>query len=168
MKPEIIIVVAMDEKRGIGKDGKLPWPRIPEDIQRFKDETLGNPVIMGRKTYESIPQKFRPLPDRQNIVITRNIDLELPGCNIAHSLAEAIDIATSSNPRRISIIGGGEVYRSALAIADTLYLTQIEGDFDADTFFPEYKNQFPYLLKERRSEYQGLNYSFVDLTRNNY
>jgi dihydrofolate reductase len=162
--PEIAIVVAMDQKKGIGKNGQLPWPRIPEDMQRFKEETGTHPVIMGRKTYESLPLKYRPLPGRQNIVITRNPEVKYDGVLMAHSLEEAIRIAKPLDEHRICIVGGGEIYKEALSLTDILLLTKIEGDFDADTFFPEYLEQFTQ-TKLVTSEFNGLKYSFQDLVR---
>ncbi len=165
MKPEIAIIVAMDDKRGIGKDGTLPWPRMPEDMLRFRELTVGHPVIMGRKTYESIPPKFRPLPDRPNIVITRELGKSIPKCHTAHSLGEAIQLAEMLSTDRICIIGGGEVYKEALPLADVLYLTKIEGDFNADTFFPEYGDSFPIKNGMKTSSYKGINYTFENLIK---
>nr|AIA17104.1 Dihydrofolate reductase [uncultured bacterium] len=163
--PEIAIIVAMDQKRGIGNDGKLPWPRIPEDMARFKELTVGHPVIMGRKTYESLPPKYRPLPDRPNIVLTRELGLSIPRCYTSHSISEALQLGELLDSKRICVIGGGEIYKKALPLADVLYLTNIDADFEADTFFPEFSDQFSIELKSRASHHNGLQYSFEDLAR---
>lgn len=163
MEPEIAIIVAVDERGGIGKEGQLPWPRIPEDMRRFRDLSMGFPVVMGRRTYESIPTKFRPLPGRENIVITRQ-NLKLPGCAIAHSVEEALTITAGYTPTRICIAGGGEIYKAALPLTNKLYLTLIKGDFGADTFFPDY-SEFNKVLSEESGEADGVKYTFFELAR---
>lgn len=163
---EIVAVVAMDEKRGIGKDGDIPWRgKIPEDRDRFIDLTMGHPVIMGRKTYDSIRPKYRPLAGRENIVVTRREDAEFPGCLVAHSLEEAVEMALAKDSERACIIGGGEIYQAALPLVKVLYLTHVEGDFNCDTFFPEYQDQFLYQRSVLKSSYQGINYTFEDLAK---
>ncbi len=164
MKPELAIVVALDDKRGIGKDGDIPWGRIPEDLKHFAAVTTNHPVIMGRVTYMSIPEKYRPLKDRQNIVLTHQ-DITIPGVIVAHSMEEAIHKARELDNERICFIGGERIYREALSIVDTLYLTHIEGDFNCDTFFPDYLNEFPVQRKLAHSEANGLHYSFEELGR---
>jgi len=124
------IIVAVAEDNGIGKDNQLLW-RLPADLKHFKTITTGHPVIMGRKTYESVG---RPLPNRRNIVITRNTNLDIPGVEIVHGLQEAIDLC--DNQDEAFIIGGAEIYKSALQLTDKIYLTVVKGTFDADAFFP--------------------------------
>ncbi len=124
------IIAAMDKNYGIGYGGKLPW-RLPADLKRFKDLTRGHAVLMGRKTYESIG---RPLPERRNIVITRDKNFSAPGCEIAASLAEAIALAGDGEA---FVIGGGEIYSQAMPFSGRLYITEVEGDFQTDTFFPK-------------------------------
>ncbi len=165
-KPEIAIIVAMDDKRGIGKDGNLPWPKIPQDMARFRALTVGHPVIMGRKTFESLPLEYRPLPNRTNIVITRELGRSFPKAHSEHSLADAIPFAQMFDSERICIIGGGEIYQAALPLADKLYLTHVHGDFNADTFFPEgYEEQFPVQQNTKKSSHEGLSYTFLDLVK---
>ena len=129
----ISIIVAMDRNRGIGIENRLPW-RLSADLKRFRELTMGHHLIVGRKTYESIG---KPLPGRQMIVVTRDPDYRAEGCSIAHSLDESIDIAAARGENEVFICGGAEIYREALARAGTLYLTQVDAEVDADTFFPE-------------------------------
>ena len=129
----ISLLVGMDEKRGIGKDGKLPW-RLSSDMKRFRELTMGHHLIVGRKTFESIG---KPLPGRQTIVVTRNPGFRPEGCLIAGSVQEAIGIAQANGEKEAFVIGGGDIYAQALDVADRIYLTQVHAEVDADTFFPE-------------------------------
>jgi dihydrofolate reductase len=129
----ISLIVAMDEGRGIGKDNRIPW-HLSADLKRFKALTMGHYLIMGRKTYESIGQ---PLPGRTTVIVTRNPDFLAAGCRIAHSLPEALEIARTSEEDEAFIIGGGEIFRLALPLADRIYLTQVYARLDCDTFFPD-------------------------------
>ncbi|MEK7567872.1 MAG: dihydrofolate reductase [Patescibacteria group bacterium] len=129
-----IIAAISKEKRALGKGGALLW-HIPDDLKRFKETTLGHPVIMGRKTWESLPPKFRPLPERKNILITRNKDLKAPGAIIVNNIEEAIK---KTENEEVFVIGGGEIYKEALPLANRLYLTIVEEEKEADTFFPDY------------------------------
>lgn len=163
----ISIICAMDEKRGIGKDNKLPW-HIQEDLKRFKDITQNHTIIMGRKTFESIG---RVLPNRTNIIITRDQDFDphkfysSENCDVlmANSLEEAIEKAQKKEgSKEVFIIGGGQVYAEALEKADKLYLTLVDGDFNCDTFFPDYSN----FAKESfigAGEENGIKYKFLEL-----
>lgn len=127
------IVVVIDENNGIGKDGGLLC-HLPNDLKHFKQITTGHTIIMGRKTYESLPKGA--LPNRINIVITSAEKEKFPGCIVVRSVEEALSV--SENHEKVFIIGGGELYRSTLHLADTLYLTRIHNTFeDADTFFPK-------------------------------
>lgn len=132
--PKISIICAMSENRAIGKDNKLLW-HIPEDLKFFREKTLNHPIIMGRKTFESIG---KALPKRTNIVITRDAEYQADGVSVVGSLEEALSFAKKEETEEIFIIGGGQIYKEAMEYADTLYLTIIKGNFDADTFFPEY------------------------------
>ncbi len=141
-----IIVALGDKTRAIGKNGGLIW-QIPEDIKRFKELTLNHPVIMGRKTWESIPEKFRPLKNRMNIVITRNSDFVAIGAIKAESFERALEIAVKSpGSGKIFVIGGAEIYSQALQAADTLHLTLVQSDEKGDVFFPEYEKLFPKIV----------------------
>lgn len=142
MRDNFSIIVAVSKNFGIGYEGKLPW-KLKEDINYFKKITTDNIVIMGRKTYESIHDKFRPLPNRINIILSSNPnlrnELNLPDCvEIAHSLDSAILLAQSYK-NKIFIIGGEKVYNEAInsPLCNRIYLTNIENDFVVDTFFPE-------------------------------
>ena len=127
----VSIIVAADERGGIGLGGDLPW-RLPEDLKRFKSLTLGKPIVMGRKTWQSIG---RPLPGRRNIVVTRQQAFEAPGCTVVASLGEALRVA--GEVPEVCVIGGAGVYREALALAQTIHLTRVHAVVAADTFFPE-------------------------------
>ncbi len=128
----ISLVAAVDEKGGIGKDNQLPW-HIPSDLKRFKQLTMGHCLVMGRKTYQAIG---RPLTGRVMIVLTRQLDLTLEGCLVAHSLEEAIQLAELQNERELFIIGGGQIFKQAIPKADRIYLTTIHAATEADVFFP--------------------------------
>ena len=124
------IVVAIAQNNGIGKDNQLLW-HLPADLKHFKDITSGHTIIMGRKTYASIG---KPLPNRRNIVITRNTALELPGAEVVHSLAEALQLCEGT--AEVFIIGGAEIYNQAIAHCDRIYLTVVDANLEADAFFP--------------------------------
>ncbi|WLR52951.1 dihydrofolate reductase [Bacillus tianshenii] len=128
----ISFLVAMDKNRVIGKGNDLPW-RLPEDLKYFKRVTMGRAIVMGRKTYESIG---KPLPGRENIVITRNKDFQVEGVTVFHSVEEAVKEAKSRD-EEVFFIGGGNIFEQTLKGADKLYITKIEESFDGDTFFPE-------------------------------
>lgn len=128
----VSFVVAMSRSGLIGREGGLPW-RLPRDLKHFRGLTWGKPIIMGRKTHESIG---RPLPGRTNIVLTRRADYEAEGCRVAGSVAEALDQARSTGAEEAMVIGGAEVYRALLSHCETMYLTLVEGDFEGDVFFP--------------------------------
>lgn len=125
----VSIVVAASENNVIGKNNALLW-RLPDDLKFFKSVTLGKPVIMGRKTYDSIG---RALPGRKNIVISRQQSLAIPGCTVVASLDAAW---AAADAEEVAVIGGAEIYRQALPIANTIYLTRVHANFDGDVFFP--------------------------------
>ncbi len=131
---QIALIVALDEGRGIGRAGKLPW-HLRDDLQRFKALTLGHPLIIGRKTYESIG---RPLPGRKMIVITRNQEYRPVGCQVAGSLSAALALAEAGGEVEAFIGGGGEVFAQALSLADRMHLTRVHVRINCDVFFPEY------------------------------
>lgn len=136
---KVALIVAMDLDRGIGKDNGLMW-HLPEDMKFFKKTTLNQIVVMGRKNYESIPERFRPLPGRENVVLTRNKSYKAENCQIFHSLETCLDHYKNESERTVFIIGGGEIYRQALElnIVEEMYITHVNATFDADTFFPEF------------------------------
>lgn len=156
----ISIVAAIGRNREIGHGNELLW-RIPDDLKRFKTLTSGHPVIMGRKTFESIG---KPLPGRTNIVITRDSSWQAEGVKIAHSLEEAIGIASVIDPE-IFIMGGAQIYEAALPHTDKLYLTLIDDTKDGDTFFPPYEHLFTKKVFEEKREWNGLKYMWINLKR---
>lgn len=127
--PTLSIIVAAASNGAIGKDNRIPW-HLPADLARFKRLTMGRPLVMGRKTFESIG---RPLPGRRTIVITRQAGFRADGCEVVGSLQEALERAGDGE---VFVIGGAEIYREALPRASRIYLTRVEGTFEADTFFP--------------------------------
>lgn len=136
----ISLIVAVADNNVIGKDNALIW-HLPADMKFFKEKTTGHCIITGRKNYESIPEKFRPLPNRTNIVITRQPDYHAPGAVIVGSVEAAIDKAKQSGDNEIFIIGGAEIFRQSLQYADRIYLTVIHHSFEGDVFFPELNKQ---------------------------
>ncbi len=139
----------MDEENGIGLEGKLPW-HYPEDLKHFKEKTIGNAVLMGRKTYESLPKKYRPLPDRTNIVLTRSNPEFHESVKIANSVDEVWRTASKSEDK-IFIAGGETVYRQTLPSADKMVLTRIPGNHGADSFFPDW-NSKEWELKKKENK----------------
>jgi len=134
----ISIIVAISENNAIGKNGKIPW-HLPNDLQHFKQTTLGSHIIMGRKTYESIG---KPLPGRTNVVVTKQRNLKIKGCEVVNSLDAALAISRLANQKEVFIIGGASIYETMLSDAEKLYITQVNINIDdADTFFPEYDSQ---------------------------
>lgn len=130
------IIVATSANHVIGRDNDLIW-HMPADMKYFKEKTSGHCVITGRKNYESIPEKFRPLPNRTNIVVTRQIDYKAPGAQVASSIDEAIAIAKKTGDKEVFIIGGAEIYKQSISFVNRLYITRIHHEFEGDAFFPE-------------------------------
>jgi dihydrofolate reductase len=162
----VSLIAALSRNRVIGKDKALPW-RLPEDLRRFKALTVGHPVVMGRKTYESILQSLgKPLPGRENIVVTRSTDYKAPGCRVVHSLDAALNVArTAPGGEECCVIGGEEIFRLAFPLADRLELTEIHRDYEGDAWFPEYDGeQWTETAREAR-EYDGIAYDFVTYQR---
>lgn len=156
----ISIIVAMSKNRVIGNNNSLIW-KLPADLKRFKELTTGNTIIMGRKTYESIG---KTLPNRQNIIVTRDESYSVNGCETAPSIEKAIEMSNSEN---IFIIGGGEIYSQSLSISDKIYLTLIHKEFEGDTYFPEIGDEW---IKVNREDHQSdeYNYSFIDYEKYNF
>lgn len=134
---KISMIAAVAANKVIGKDNDLVWS-LPDDMKFFMTKTSGHNIILGRKNYESLPKKYRPLPNRVNIIMTRNSDYKAEGAVIVSSLPEAINIAEENGEEEVFIIGGGEIYKLGLEVADTMYITEIKSEFDGDAFFPEY------------------------------
>ena len=159
----IAIVVAADENNVIGKDNQLIW-HLPADLKHFKQITMGHPIIMGRKTYESIG---KPLPGRTTIIITRQDGYEAEGCIVVNAIQEAIEKAKQLDEQAY-LIGGAEIYKQALELTDTIYLTRIHHRFEGDTFFPEIKEDEWKSVSEEQHEPDEKNkysYSFIKLER---
>lgn len=161
---KVSIIVAIDDKRGIGARNRLLW-RIKKDFRHFKEITMRHPIIMGRKTHESIG---RALPGRANIIITRDEKYSTQGCQVVHSLTGAIELAkTQSGAEEIFIIGGGEIFKQALEqnLVDKLYITKVKGDFNAEIFFPEYESIFTKVVTSRSDLEGDYQLEFVELQR---
>jgi len=156
----VSIIAAMDKERGIGVDNKLPW-RLSADLKRFRELTMGHHIIVGRKTFESIG---KPLPGRQMIIVTRDRSYEAEGCEVVHSIEDAMKLARDRGESEAFICGGAEIYAESIAIADRIYLTLVDAEVPADTFFPKFdegewseresfyhpaddRNQYPFTFK---------------------
>lgn len=133
MKTELSLIAAIARQGAIGKNNDLLW-QDSRDQKHFRATTLGCPVIMGRRTWDSLPERFRPLPGRRNIVVTRNTQWQVPGAEVAHSLQAAM--ALVAGVPKAFVMGGGQLYAEALSLADEMVLTEVDASFDADTFFP--------------------------------
>lgn len=156
----VSIIAAIGKNRELGKNNKLLW-NIPEDLNHFRTITARHAVIMGRKTHESIG---RALPNRINIVITRDNNYKSEGCVVCGSINEALEIAKKSGEKEAFIIGGGEIYKRAISLADKLYLTLVEASFDADTFFPDY-SEFKKIISEQKHKDENYSYKFLEMER---
>ena len=156
--PNIHLIFARASNGVIGRDGRLPW-HLPEDLAHFKRTTLGCPVIMGRKTWDTLPPKFRPLPGRLNIVVTRQPHWQAEGALRAASLAEALAACAASADAWV--IGGAEIYAQALPLARSAVVTEIDADFDGDAFAPEFGPAWVETRREPHTSATGLSFSFV-------
>ena len=153
------IIAAVARNGVIGKDNQLLW-HLPEDMRHFRETTRGKPVIMGRKTWESLPDAFRPLPGRNNIVVSRNPAYQPARATLASTLNDAI--LKAGDAEEVFVIGGAELYRLALPIADRLYLTEIDQDFEGDASFPDIeKSNWEEASREIPHSASGIRYSFV-------
>ena len=157
---KLSIIVAMSSNRAIGINNTLPW-HLTEDLKHFKSLTTGHTIIMGRKTYESIG---KPLPNRRNIVVSRNLDTFYDGVEIVHSLEDAFSI--SSNDEEVFIMGGSNIYEQSLNLVEHLYITEIAKAFEGDAFFPEIdKSLWTESSRETHVSSDGLEFSFVSLQK---
>ena len=155
---KIGLIWAQARNRVIGKDGVMPW-HLPEDLAHFKRVTLNHPVIMGRKTWDSIPPKFRPLPGRTNIVVTRQADWHEKGAQCSSSLREALQQCENSN--QVWVIGGAQIYAQALPLADELVVTEIDADFDGDAHAPALSAEWREVARDPGVAASGLRLAFV-------
>ncbi|MEO2085177.1 MAG: dihydrofolate reductase [Marinoscillum sp.] len=136
----ISIIVAISENGVIGRNNKLAW-NLPDDMFYFSKMTLGHSIIMGRKNWDSIPNKWRPLPNRKNIIISRNINHNIKNVDITNSIEKAIKIGRENEDEEIFIIGGGEIYKLGFKFVDKLYITEIKNNIEGDTFFPKWNKR---------------------------
>lgn len=163
-RPKISLICAMDKKRGIGKNNDLLF-KIPEDLKRFRMLTLGQVIVMGRKTYESIIASVgHPLTNRVSIVVTRDENYKAAGCMVCHTLEAALSTAIAHTKDEIFIIGGGQIYNQTIDVADRLYLTIVEAEYDAEVYFPEYSD-FKKVTFEKAGKSGELQYKFIDLEK---
>jgi len=166
---KVSLIVAVANNGVIGKDNDLIW-HLPKDMRFFKETTLGHHVIMGRKNFESIPERFRPLANRTNVIITRNSDYKAEGCVVVNSVEQALEVAKQNGDIQPFIIGGGQIYKLALEnnLVDKIYLTKVHHTFDGDTFFPELNNEWKEVNKtvNKADEKHAYDYDFITLERN--
>jgi dihydrofolate reductase len=137
---KISLIAALTQNHVIGKNNDLPW-HLPDDMKYFMQTTKQHHVIMGRKNYESIPEKFRPLPNRTNIVVTHQSNFHAPNCTVVNSLEQGIALAKKNNEQEFFVIGGAEIYKLAMPFANRLYLTEIQTELEGDTYFPTLDKQ---------------------------
>ncbi|MFH1427990.1 MAG: dihydrofolate reductase [Patescibacteria group bacterium] len=156
----ISLIAVIGKNKELGKAGKLLW-HLPDDLKHFKDITQGHSVVMGRKTFESIGS---PLPNRRNIILTRDKNLHAPGCKIMHSFDEIINKAKKID-EEIFIIGGGQIYEQFIPYAQKLYLTIVDDAPEADTFFPDY-SEFKNIVNREKKAYNNIKFEFIELTKN--
>ena len=160
-KPKISTIVAVAEKdRAIGFKNKLLW-HIPEDLQHFKKITKGHPIIMGQNTYESIG---KPLPGRTNVIMTIDRNFKAEGTIICYSLEEAVAKASAIDQKEIFFCGGASIYRLSLPVSDKLYITVVKGEYEADTYFPDY-SEFKKVISRRESLDDNYEYTFWELEK---
>ena len=160
--PRIGLIWAQAHDRVIGKDGVMPW-HLPEDLAHFKRTTLKYSVIMGRRTWDSIPSRFRPLPGRRNIVVTRQADWHHDGADRAADLGQALQLC--ADDARVWIIGGAQIYAQALPLADELVVTEIDADFEGDAFAPALGPEWREVARDSLTTASGLRLAFITYRR---
>ena len=157
------LIYARSRNNVIGVNGDLPW-HLPEDLAHFKRTTLGQPVIMGRVTWESIPEKFRPLPGRTNVVVSRQTGFNAPGAQVVSSLQAAIDLFPADDV--VWLIGGAQLYAQAMPLAQQLVITEIDADYEGDAFAPVLNTaEWTEVQRTSHTSAQGLGYSLVTLQK---
>jgi dihydrofolate reductase len=160
---KLSLVAAVARGGVIGRGGALPW-RLPEDMAHFRELTIGHPVVMGRRTWDSLPDRFRPLPGRRNVVVTRNDAWTGEGAERAGSLAEVLELLGDAS--HVFVIGGGELFAEALSRADELLLTEIDLQVEGDTFFPRWdRDAFAEMVRETHLSADGTPFAFVTYER---
>jgi dihydrofolate reductase len=165
----ISLIAALSQNRVIGKNNDLPW-HLPDDMKYFMQTTKAHYVIMGRKNYDSIPEKFRPLPNRTNIVVTRQKNFQAPGCIVVNALEDGLELAKANNEKEVFIIGGSEIYNQGFPLATRLYLTEIMAHLEGDTYFPEFnKSQWKEVSRKHHlsDERHKFPFDFVVFERDN-
>ena len=166
----VSLIVAVSENGVIGKDNDLIW-YLPKDMRFFKETTMGHHVIMGRKNFESIPHKYSPLPNRTNVIITRQADYSAEGCVVVNSVEEALEVAKNNNDNEAFIIGGGQIYKLALEakMIDKIYLTKVHHSFKGDTFFSELNSDWKEVsnVENKADEKHAHDYSFLTFEKIN-
>jgi dihydrofolate reductase len=159
---QLVLIAAVARNGAIGRGGQLPW-HLPEDLAHFRRQTQGCPVIMGRKTWDSLPPRFRPLPGRRNLVLTRQTGLALPGAEAVTGLDDAL--ARVSDAPTVFVIGGAQLYAEALPYADRLVLTEVDADAEGDAFFPAWERQdFTERQRERHRAAAPNDFTFAFVT----
>ena len=156
------LIFARSRNGVIGKDNTLPW-HLPEDLAHFKQTTLGQPVLMGRKTWESLPSKFRPLPGRTNIVVTRQTNWQADGAVMAHAIEDALQLCPAD--AQVWVIGGAEVYAQAMPLATRAVVTEVDADFEGDAVAPTFDGSWQEIERPPHTAANGLRSSLVTLTR---
>ena len=164
---DLTLIAGVARNSVIGRDNQLLW-HLPEDLKHFRAATMGAPVIMGRKTWLSLPERFRPLPGRRNLVLSRQAGYEAPGAEVVADLDTALALARSGGAPRAFVIGGAQIYRQALALADELLLTEVERDFEGDAHFPAFdRSTFAEIARARHhaAPPNDFDFSFVTYRR---
>lgn len=160
---KVVLVAAVARGGVIGRDGTIPW-RLPEDMAHFRAVTMGDPVVMGRRTWDSLPERFRPLPGRRNVVVTRNPAWQADGAERAASLDDAFRLLEAAP--RVAVIGGAQIYAAALPLADELLLTEIDVDVDGDTVFPVFDaSLFEEVSREPHTSADGIPFAYATYER---
>lgn len=164
MTARINLILARAANGVIGRNGSLPW-HLPEDLAHFKRHTAGAPVIMGRKTWDSVPLRFRPLPGRRNIVVTRQPDWQADGAERAGDLQQALALCEASQAPEVWIIGGAQLWTAAVPLAQRAFITEIARDYPGDAWAPSFDRSWRETARESHVSKDGLPYSFVTLER---
>ena len=168
-EPRISMIAALDKNRGIGKDNKIPW-RIKQDLIRLRKMIEGHVVILGRKTFDSIVYYYnrsgKEMPAKLYVVVTRDKSYipARPNATVAHSIEEAVAIAKRGENQEIFVLGGQKIFEQMFTMVNRLYLTVVQGEYDADTFFPDY-SEFKKVIKRENGEEDGLDFEFLDLEK---
>ncbi|MFT7035745.1 MAG: dihydrofolate reductase [Cyclobacteriaceae bacterium] len=159
----ISLIAAMSQNRVIGRDNDLPW-KLPDDMKFFQRTTRGHVVIMGRKNYDSLPPSYKPLPNRTNVILTRQAGFQAEDCVVFNKLDDALEYSKTEGEQEAFVIGGGQIYQQALEKSDKIYLTEIQAEIDGDTFFPALGADWKEVSREHHSADERHQYSFDFVT----